>query len=585
MFLDLLKARWLPILALLGCAVLAAVFGIAAPYFQKEFIDQLVGIESKINLGFSFTPQLAIILGFFAVLGQLIFNQLTSYLGFLESIHMQRTLSQKIYDKMFSLNLESQSKRPIGEMVSLYATDVSGATILLEQTIPQGVSTFIPLIISPFAISFLFQIPVWPIVLTMFAITALSLALAYRQATFFFLFKTLAAERIGLVNEWIQNIRTFKILTWLESFEALIFKKRQTETANRVSMVTNGQTMNAFSSTITFFLNLLAIYLYVENHRNPAGELSLSQVISPGEILAMLWIVGVFLTRPFRQMPWFFTFAFDSWTSTKRIQSFLQAANSETPKLLPTSHKIAPASNDLALNVVGLSLVADQRWILRDISFTLKKNQKVALVGEIGSGKSMLLYSLLGETGASFQKYEVLGQSSPEKRRRQFSFVSQEGFVLSATLAQNVIFDFEKTDAQRSDIVESLKKAELSADLQSLPCGLDTEIGERGVNMSGGQRQRVNIARGFFHQAPILILDDCFSALDVDTERKLVQTLFQTDFSNQTLLIATHRLSLLDHVDEVIFLEQGQIKAQGSYRYLKESNEDFRKFTESTEVR
>lgn len=591
MFWDLLKARIWPISLLIFCSFIAAMLGLLVPYFQKEFIDQLTGHEGHFHL-FQMSPSSALFYSFLCLLGQLGFHQLTFYLGFKESLSMQRQLAQKIYDKVFSLNIETQSQRPVGEIVSLYATDVSGATIIMDQSFPQGASTFIPLLLAPFALSLLFEIPILPLIFAMLAISGLSLALAYRQAIFFYRFKTLAAERIGLVNEWIQNIRTFKILSWLESFENLIIKKRKDETTNRVAMVSNGQTMNTLSSTFTFFLNLFAILLLMQKYRLSQTSSQEIILISPGEILALLWIVGIFLTKPFRQMPWFFTFAFDSWTSTQRLKDFFATENKTTPKNNKqksiqhfSSRTNSSDENALALDVRELSLQIDDSSILKNLHFSLEKGKKLALVGEIGSGKTLTLLSLLGETGATSKNLKVfgeeLGEMPREKRRSLFSFVSQEGFVLSASLGQNVTFDFTDHEQHEDKILDKLRLAEFSSDLSTLPYGLATEVGERGVNLSGGQRQRINIARGLFFDRPILLFDDCFSALDIDTEKKLVKNLFHGDMKEKTMIISTHRLSLLEEVDEVIFLVGGEIEIKGSYQELLSQSSNFRKFTES----
>lgn len=592
MFFELLKNRWIPIFFILLSSLVASALGLASPYFQKEFVDLLTGHIGKFHF-FDLTPTLALLFSFVCIVGHMAFHQMTFFLGFRESLKMQRELSQKIYEKIFSLNIETQSERPIGEMVSLYATDVPGATIVMDQSFPQAASTFIPLILAPYALSVIFGIPLWPLIVSILALTFISLALAYRQAFFFLRFKSLAAERIGFVNEWIQNIRTFKILGWLESYEGLIFKTRREETLNRVAMVSNGQTMNTLSSTFTFFLNLLALYLLIQTFK--------TQPLSPGEVLALFWIVGIFLTKPFRQMPWFFTFMFDSWTSYQRLQKFFKIENKKT-QLNSVSAKSQSSqfskidgersspqqTSPPALEVRGLSLQIDGEWILEDLHFEIHQGQKVALVGEIGSGKTMTLLSLLGMTGAAAESIKVHGKDLFEMysrgERDSFSFVSQEGFVLSADLGQNVTFDFESTEAWRSKIIECLQKAEFGQDLHLLPAGLATEIGERGVNLSGGQRQRINLARAIFHQRQILLCDDCFSALDVDTERKIVENLFKRELKNITVLLSTHRLSVLTEVDEILFMENGRILARGDFESLLETSPEFRKFTESLQV-
>lgn len=560
--------------AILLASLLSTILGLMGPFFQKEFVDHLTGRQGQLGF-FQFSNPLAYILGaFFCVLLAQAFSQLTTFLSIRESLFMQRVFAKRLYDKTLHLRVDTMSGKPVGEIVSLYATDVPGATVFLDQTLPAGCSTLFPLILAPFAISLLFEVPLWPTVFLMLAITTFNTLMAFRQSRFFFNFKKLAAERIGLVNEWIQNIRTIRILGWTRYFEKNIFVKREIETQNRVLMVTNGQVMNAVSSSITFILNVVALgsLVFFSKHQ-----------VTSGELLALLWIVGVFLTRPFRQMPWFFTFAFDSWTSLKRLEEFFATKNNETGPTTSPSFEEHQRHEKYALHVRGLNLTIAGRNILKNINLAVTHGEFVAVVGEVGAGKSMLLLSLLKETGARFESYE-LGDANaltlgPDEVRSHYAYVPQEGFIMSASLRENVAFLYD-IDADRDPMIEeSLKLAQFDLSTERVENGLDTEIGERGVNLSGGQRQRVGLARVHFHQAPIMLLDDCLSAVDVDTEEKLFEQLLLGAWAQRTRILVTHRLSALHKVDRILFMEDGEIIDQGNYEELLARNEKFRQYT------
>ena len=246
---EVLRTRFWARVLILTASLVASFFGLLAPYFQKEFIDAITGqkISHLPHLLPMDQPLWLIVTAFLCLLSAQAFIQLTNYLGYREALIMQRILSDRLYNKMLSLRIDTMSQRPIGEVVSIYATDIPGATVFLEQTLPTGASTVFPLLLAPVAISMVFDIPLWPTVSLMILVTAINTAMAFRQSTFFFNFKRLAAERIGLVNEWVQNIRTIRILSWLPYFENQIFSVRQNETINRIKMVTNGQIMNAIS--------------------------------------------------------------------------------------------------------------------------------------------------------------------------------------------------------------------------------------------------------------------------------------------------------------------------------------------------
>ena len=298
------------ILILLSSFV-ASAFGLLGPFLQKEYFDLLASGQPVIWL---------LIGAFFCILLYLGFSQLTNFLGAREAILMQGHLSQKMYAQSLRLRSDSLQGKPVGEFVSVYATDIPGATVLLEQTLPTGASILFPLLLAPWALHRFFLVPWLPLISVMVGVSALNFAMAYRQSSFFFQFKKLAADRIGLVNEWIQNIRSLRILGWMSFFELKIFDMRIRETENRIGMLTNGQMMNSVASSITFVLNIVVV---------ASLTFASSQPVTAGQLLAVLWIVAIFLTRPFRQMPWLFTFLFDAWTSIKRLSDVLKLDNLE----------------------------------------------------------------------------------------------------------------------------------------------------------------------------------------------------------------------------------------------------------------
>lgn len=556
------------------CSLFTAAFGLLGPFFQKEYIDHLTGETSRLHWITTSHPLWLVVGAFACLLLAQSFSQLTNYLSAKEALFMQRVFADRLYKKTLHLRTDTMSHKPVGEIVSIYATDVQGATVFLDQTLPAGASTLFPLILAPFAISLIFDIPIWPTVTTMVVITTLNTFMAFRQAQFFYFFKQLAAERIGLVSEWIQNIRTIRILGWISYFEKHIFAKREVETLNRVRMVTNGQVMNAISSSITFILNAVTLGSLIAFSKHE---------MTSGELLALLWIVGVFLQRPFRQMPWFFTFAFDSWTSLRRLESFLNTKNSGEGRVLPLSQEELQRDEDRALSVEDLNLTIGPRKILRNISFSVRRGEFVAIVGEVGSGKSMLLLSLLRETGATFKKYQIDSfnalTASLDKVRENFAYVPQEGFIMSASLRENVAFLYDTPVESDPLVEESLRLAQFDLASERTESGLDTEIGERGVNLSGGQRQRVSLARVHFHEAPIMLLDDCLSAVDVDTEEKLFEELLLSAWRTRTRLLVTHRLSALHKVDRILFMEEGRLVDTGTFEELLARNARFREFT------
>lgn len=585
LLLQSIFLRWHWRVLVLFVAFLSALAGLASPLFQKLFIDRLLGARSFVHTwsAVSWTqhahPVALIGVAFVFTLLAQSFSLLSTYIAVNEGLILQRRFSDRLYRKMLSIRTDSLGSTAIGEVVSIYATDIPGGTALIDQVAPMLASIVFPLAFAPLAIKVICGISLTATVSVMLVIVCVNVILSTRQSRFFYRFKQLAAERTGIVNEWIQNIRLLRILGWIQSFEEKIFAKRIEETANRIAMVTNGQFMNAFGSSINFVINLVGVASLVYLRNEP---------VTPGELFALLWIFGVFLQRPFRQIPWLFTFSLDSLSSLRRVERFM---NRPSDPITVGHAEIADRDDAgaLALEVRGLSLSAGGRKLLNEIDLDVRAGEFVGIVGEVGSGKSILALSLAGETGATFESFEMTTRDGRrlnaltmplDERRRRFAYVGQDGFVMSASLRENIMFRYGGEGEDR-EVLNALALAQFRIDGEHLRSGLDTEIGERGVNLSGGQRQRVALARAHFLRRPILLLDDCLSAVDVDTERKLISELIDGAWKDRTRLLITHRLSVLEKVDRVLFIEDGRIVATGPFEDLLRTSPKVRDFVAS----
>lgn len=606
-FMLRFRRRWLALMVALS--FVSAIVGLAAPFFQKIFVDRLTAVSPETLYGtgtwasiesFLFQYHALALLGaaFVALILAQWVSTLSTWIGLREAMRRQEVIADVIYQKTLSLRLDQTAGQTVGEVVSIYATDVMGSTSIIDQTIPVGAGVIFPLVCAPIAVQLICGIPVATTVVVMVSLLSISVLLSVRQSRFFQTFKRLAADRTGLVNEWVQNIRLLRILGWVESYEKKIFRTRVEETINRVRMVTNGQMMGSFGSSINFFLNLIAVAT-LTRIKGPSA--------TAGDYFALLWIFGVFLSRPFRQVPWIFTFTFDAWTSIKRIEHFLrrhpesmgniedvflQAGRVSNARkgLFGKAHALAVSAPAVAkpampLSVQGLDLTIDGRSILRDVSFELRAGEFAAIVGEVGSGKSLLLMSLLGETNAAARELRVgeleMSRTSREERRPYFGFVPQDGFVMSASLRENVVFRYGVGTEFDAGVLSALRAAQFDPGHEGVIDGLASEIGERGVNLSGGQRQRIGLARAAYLARPVILLDDALSAVDVETERLLFDSLLFGVWKNTTRLMVTHRLSVLDQVDRVLFLKNGRIVDQGTMTALVARNRDFREFIHS----
>ncbi len=512
-------------------ALIATLTGLLVPYFQKSFMLEF-------DIQFLAVCTILALISFLTM-------QLTTYLGQKEALMCQRVLSEKIYNHILGLKALAIRNRTVGEMVSLYTTDVPSATMWLEQTIPYALTTAFPLIVTPFFLYYVYDIPIGFTALLLGVIIVVNLALARRQSFFFFKFKMLAAQRMGLVNEWIQNIRGLKSLNWITGFEKKIIMKRIEETNNRIAMVTNGQLMNSISSSITFWLNLFVIWFIV--YVSP-------ELVAKIHLITLLWVMGVFLSRPLRQLPWFFTMMFDAWTSIKRLADFFSITNADY--VVKNQH--VNQNSDLVLEVKNLNLSLDQKVFLKKIDLTISKSEIVALIGPVGSGKSTFLKSLMKETPFHADSLFIA----------PYNFLPQESFILSASVFENIVFDYDLAQQNKPQAMSALHRAQFDLNQDRLKNGLDTIIGERGLNISGGQKQRLNLARLFYNPKPLFLLDDPLSAIDVGTEKKLIETFLYYKSMGHSFLVTTQRYEFLQFCDRVIYMDDGEIKFIGTYSEL-----------------
>ncbi|CAG0906580.1 unnamed protein product, partial [Cyprideis torosa] len=242
----------------------------------------------------------------------------------------------------------------------------------------------------------------------------------------------------------------------------------------------------------------------------------------------------------------------------------------EEASTLQTGGTRAPLpSTRLELRDLGFRYDGSEHDALSGISLTLEPGQTLGVVGPTGSGKSTLLKLLLGhypvEQGELRIGGERLADWQPQALREAIAWVPQEGFLFSASVAENIAL--ARPDADPADIAEAARLAALDDDLAGFPQGYATLVGERGVTLSGGQRQRVAIARALLTDARLLLLDDALSAVDSQTEDRILGHLRQRLASGGAIIVS-HRLSAVSEADEIIVLQRGRIAERGDHAAL-----------------
>lgn len=224
----------------------------------------------------------------------------------------------------------------------------------------------------------------------------------------------------------------------------------------------------------------------------------------------------------------------------------------------------------------GVSLQIDGQDILKDINISIPYGKKIGIVGETGSGKSVLLKTLVRIRDITEGSITIDGHDikafSLENLRNMYSYVFQDVFLFSNTIESNIAYS--RPDINEHMVTKAATHAQADKFIDALADRYKTIVGERGLGISGGQKQRVSIARAFHKNAPVFILDDSTSALDVNTERILLKDI-EDNFSEKTVIITAHRFSSVVNCDEILYMRDGEITERGTFKELMELGGSF----------
>ena len=217
---------------------------------------------------------------------------------------------------------------------------------------------------------------------------------------------------------------------------------------------------------------------------------------------------------------------------------------------------------------------------LRDVSFTIKAGENVGLVGKTGSGKTTLVDLILRTynvpDGTVFVDGVDVNDLSIRSVRAACAYVPQDNFLFSDTIENNISFGVQ---GGMDAVQNAARLADVDGNIKEFKLGYSTVLGERGVTVSGGQKQRISIARALMKDAPILILDDSVSAVDTKTERTILDNLYATRAGKTTILIA-HRISTIEKMDKILFIDDGALAAVGTHSELYNTNEEYRRMVD-----
>jgi len=318
--------------------------------------------------------------------------------------------------------------------------------------------------------------------------------------------------------------------------------------------------------------NLIVIYIGGNQYINNEIEIG---------VLAEFIIYVNMLTWPVAVVGWITSIVQQAEASQKRINSFLK----EQPEIIDGKGVDKFIKGEIELNNVSLLYPETQIEALKGVSLKISKGSTVGIIGNIGSGKSSILDIISRLYDPSEGSIKLDGVDMKEytldQIRENIGYIPQNAFLFSESIEDNIRFGAQKIELK--DIKEASKKAAVHQNIISFKDSYDTLLGERGVTLSGGQIQRISIARALIKNSKILLLDDCLSAVDTDTEEEILKNLKNVS-TKKTTVIVSHRISSLKHADKIIVLENGKIIQQGKHSDLIESKGYYKELFEKQQT-
>ena len=356
-----------------------------------------------------------------------------------------------------------------------------------------------------------------------------------------------------------------------EGKELWSFKKLSKE--NEEANIDFTRSSVLFRILVTFFVeSVLCVVL------GYGGYLAWTGVFSGGQLVAF---IGYFMAIiwPIMAISDLIDMTARGKASLKRVSELLDAKQDVVDR--PGVKPLENIRGDIQFRDLTFRYPDGEIDALENVTFTIKAGENIGLVGKTGSGKTTLVDLILRTynvpDGTLFIDGHDVNTVSIRDVRAGCAYVPQDNFLFSDTITNNIGFAVNKNKNDR--IVWAATMADVDGNIQEFSRGYDTVLGERGVTVSGGQKQRISIARALLKDAPILILDDSVSAVDTKTERTILHNLRTTRQGKTTILIA-HRISTIEQMDKVLFIDDGKVAAFGKHEELYESCDTYRKMVD-----
>jgi len=481
----------------------------------------------------------------------------TDYISHCAAWNMVRDIRHRMYDALQRMSMRYYSDKQTGDLMSRVINDTRTFEVLLAHAIPTVVVNGI-MLVGVFVI--LSRMNLTLAMLTLIPVPLLAWMVLKFSKISRPLFR-INQEKVGELNAILQD--NFSGIREIKAFTQEEYESRRTGAALAVqtrAMLRALKVTNAFHPGIEFVASLGTVIVIFFG-----GRLALGSYLPMQDLVAFLLYLNIFY-QPIMALGQINEGLQQALGSAERVVEILQAQ----PEIreIPNPVHLRRARGEVEFRNVSFRYV-DSIPVLKNISFTVRPGETLALVGATGVGKTTIA-SLIPrfydpDEGEILIDGIDIRKLSLNSLRRQISLVSQDVFLFNGTVRENILYG--SPGASQAEIIAAAKAANAHDFIMGLENGYDTKIGERGVKLSGGQKQRISIARAILKDAPILILDEATSAVDTQTER-LIQEALNRLKENKTAIVIAHRLSTIQDADHIIVLRDGEILEQGNHREL-----------------
>ncbi|KAF9610708.1 hypothetical protein IFM89_024405 [Coptis chinensis] len=542
---TLFRCFWKDFVSTAFLAVIRLCFMYIGPVLLQQFVAFSSGKGNSPYEGFYLVAAL-LVAKIIEVLSSHQFNFQSQNVGML----IRSALITALYKKGLRLSSSSRQAHGLGEIVNYMAVDAQQLSDMVLQLhnlwlMPCQIIVALGLLYMYIGVSAISAL------LAIIVIMVFVMLNTRRNNRYQYNLMKMTDSRMKVTSEMLNNMRMIKLQAWEEHFYKRVQKFRDAE-YNWLSkfMFTNSASVVLLWSTPAIVTTL-----------SFGTTIWLGFPLDSGTIFSAMSLIKI-LQEPIWGFPQALTSISQAMISLGRLDGYLMSKE----LVKGAEEREEGCGESFAVEVKDGMFAWDDdggEIVLKILNLRIKKGELAAIVGTVGSGKSSLLASILGEMHKISGKVRVYGTTA---------YVAQTSWIQSGTIQENILFGLAMDMEKYREVI---RVCLLDLDLEMMEFGDQTEIGERGINLSGGQKQRIQLARAVYQDCDIYLLDDVFSAVDAHTGSELFKECVRGALKNKTILLVTHQVEFLHNTNLILVMRDGKIVQSGKYNYLLEPGSDF----------